>query len=183
MGERIEEALNNPQLYYRLDLGEPGLLKSAQASESAMKVTAQERRNLQRFKFDAFMRGEEVIFADIKYLYGIDGSFSSIRAGRTTVVTRKGKSHQIEETPSTADKGAPDQSSPVSELETKQDPMLRGLIRRIQHSRLSPEEKSRLIALVRATFDELDVGQKTEFLNRMIGIIALKEAEWDEVME
>ncbi len=79
----------NPVLGYRLDPGEPGMLRRAKASESFIEVSAQERRNINRLKTQAVREGRQVLFARIKYTYGIDGSYSSLRAGETTVVSKK----------------------------------------------------------------------------------------------
>jgi len=81
-------ALSNPTLHYRLDPGEPGL-RQARASESALWVTAQERRNIRRLEAEARAEGQQVVYENITYLFGRDGSYSSIRAGHTVVVTRQ----------------------------------------------------------------------------------------------
>ena len=93
---KIKNLLSNPNLYYKLDPGEPGLLQNARANESIMKVTAQERRNLRRLESEARLKGRKVLFSDIKYSYGIDGSFSSIRAGETTVVSVEENTPEIQ---------------------------------------------------------------------------------------
>ena len=85
MLEQIYLRRDDPKLFFRLDPGEPGLLRSARASESAIKVTAQEQRNLNRFISEAVREGRQVIFADMKFRYGIDGQFASIRSGHTAV--------------------------------------------------------------------------------------------------
>ena len=44
----VAPVLSNPTLYYRPDPGEPAFRTSARASESALVVMTQERRNLNR---------------------------------------------------------------------------------------------------------------------------------------
>jgi len=83
----VNKIVSNPTLLYQLDPGEPGLLKSAKANKSYLQVSAQERRNLNRLESEARMEGRRIIFSDIKYFYGRDGSYSTIRAGETTVVS------------------------------------------------------------------------------------------------
>jgi len=88
----MPEAMNtlaNPTLHYRLDPGEPGLLRSAPATHSQIAVTAQERHNAYRFSAQAARSGERVVFRQLTYTRAISGSFPSIRAGHTTVITQK----------------------------------------------------------------------------------------------
>jgi len=77
-----------------LDPGEPGLLRSARASESFLRVSAQERRNLHRLESEARLKGRKVIYSRIKYRFGLDGSFPTIRAGETTVVSVKSSENE-----------------------------------------------------------------------------------------
>ena len=83
----VEYRLNDPILRYKLDPGEPGLLRSARASESMAAVSAQERGNLNQFKREAFIAGRVIISESITFTRGIDGLFSTIRAGLTEVVS------------------------------------------------------------------------------------------------
>ena len=55
----VGSVVNDPRLYYRLDPGELGLLQSAPASQSRLRVVAQELHNLQRFKMEALQEGYE----------------------------------------------------------------------------------------------------------------------------
>lgn len=87
MAEPIQARRNDPKLFFKLDPGEPGLLRSARASESVVKVTEQEQRNLNRLRLEAVREGRRVVAADATFEPGIDGSFASIRAGRTVVRT------------------------------------------------------------------------------------------------
>ena len=87
--------LNNPTLGYKLDPGEPGMLKSAKASESFSKVSAQERRNIRRMESDARMEGRTVVKSEINYKFGIEGSFPALKAGQSVVVTKQNESKQV----------------------------------------------------------------------------------------
>lgn len=82
-----EYRLNDPLLRYKLDPGEPGLLRSARASESMAAVSAQERGNLNQFRREAFIAGRVIIHQSITFTRGIDGLFNTIRAGLTEVVS------------------------------------------------------------------------------------------------
>lgn len=86
--DRINTSNNNPTLHYRLDPGEPGILRSAKASESGMAVTAQEMHNIARLKADAMREGRRVIYAGIKYSAGVEGNFVALHAGLTTVISK-----------------------------------------------------------------------------------------------
>lgn len=87
--------LNNPTLGYKLDPGEPGMLKSAKASESFSKVSAQERRNIRRMESDARMEGRTVIKSEINYKFGIEGSFPALKAGQSVVESKQKQSRQV----------------------------------------------------------------------------------------
>jgi hypothetical protein len=79
--------INNPTLRYQLDPCEPGMLRSAPASQSIAAVSAQERGNLNQFRREALLAGRIVVYASITFTRSIDGIFPSIRAGRTEVVS------------------------------------------------------------------------------------------------
>ena len=87
MAEPIQARRNDPKLFFKLDPGEPGLLRSTRASENVVKVTEQEQRNMNRLRLEAVREGRRVVAADATFEPGIDGSFASIRAGRTVVRT------------------------------------------------------------------------------------------------
>ena len=61
---------NNPKLFFKLDPGESGILRSAKANESIIKVTAQEQRNLNRLRLEALREGRRVVCADTTFCYG-----------------------------------------------------------------------------------------------------------------
>lgn len=84
----VTPVLNNPTLHYRPDPGEPAFLTNARASESAFVVMAQERRNLNRMKWEAFERGYEIVYADVSYAIRRVGSFWAVRAGHSEVLSR-----------------------------------------------------------------------------------------------
>jgi len=79
--------INDPVLRYRLDPCEPGLLKSAPASQSVAAVSAHERGNLSQFRREAAVAGRMVVQESITFTRGVDGLFTSLRAGRTEVVS------------------------------------------------------------------------------------------------
>jgi hypothetical protein len=91
--------LRNPLLRYQLDPGEPGMLRSAHASQSVAAVSAQERGNLQQFKREAALAGRMVIHESITFTRGIEGLFTTIRAGLTEVVSVPAPSHSISPLP------------------------------------------------------------------------------------
>lgn len=83
---RIGSLINDPRIGYRLDPGEPGVLRGASASTSTMRVVEQEQRNLNRFRSRAIQEGKTVVFASISYLRQFRGSFMATVGGETTVV-------------------------------------------------------------------------------------------------
>jgi flagellar biosynthesis GTPase FlhF len=83
----VASPLHNPTLGFRLDPGDPGLLRQAPASESTLRVFQQELRNLVRLKGEAAMRGERVIYADLDLYFSRNGSYVSANSGHTTVVS------------------------------------------------------------------------------------------------
>jgi hypothetical protein len=83
---RIGSLISDPRIGYRLDPGEPGVLRGASASTSTLRVVEQEQRNLNRFRSRAVQEGKTVVFANIKYLRQFRGSFMATVAGETRVV-------------------------------------------------------------------------------------------------
>ena len=98
-----EYRLNDPLLRYKLDPGEPGLLRCVLASESMAAVSAQERGNLNQFKREAFIAGRVVIHESITFTRGIDGLFNTIRAGLTEVVSIPAPTSASPQEPSVAE--------------------------------------------------------------------------------
>jgi len=118
----IQNALHDPRLFFRLDPGEPGLLRSARASDSVRRVTQQEQRNIRRLENQARRAGREVLFSRITYRFGIDGSFSSIRAGRTVVVSRERPDRSLTPLTSPDPRETVPPSSATDDTETPQEP-------------------------------------------------------------
>jgi hypothetical protein len=161
---RISAAvLSDPILHYRLDPGEPGL-RQARARESALWVTAQERRNIRRLEAEARAERQQVIYENITYLFGRDGSFPSIRAGHTVVVSRPipkdrstalasyQKSSQQVEQPSSPegseDSPTPEQSQPpgektINELKREKERLLQREMRLREELREAEETRPR----------------------------------------
>ena len=108
-------------MYYRLDPGEPGLLRNARASESVRKVSQQEQRNLLRLKTQASREGRRVIRSGISYLFGIDGSFSSLRAGKTTVVSKSIEKKDVVQIKELRDENDDQKETGFSELQKESD--------------------------------------------------------------
>lgn len=79
--------ISNPLISYRLDPGEPGMLRSARASDSAVRVTAQERRNLNRLVSDAYREGRIPVRTSISYDAGFEGAYMAVRGGHTAVTS------------------------------------------------------------------------------------------------
>jgi hypothetical protein len=77
----------DPVLRYRLDPLEPGLLRSARASQSVAAVSTHELGNLIEFRREAAQTGRMVVYSSITFSRGIDGIYPSLRAGRTEVVS------------------------------------------------------------------------------------------------
>ncbi|TET33315.1 MAG: hypothetical protein E3J72_17215 [Planctomycetota bacterium] len=80
--------LSNPFLNFRLDPGETGILRTAQASDSTVLVTAQEQGNAARLSADAARAGQEVTRREINYTTRRVGDVTTVTDGRTTVATR-----------------------------------------------------------------------------------------------
>lgn len=83
---RIGSLISDPRIGYRLDPGEPGVLRGASASTSTLRVVEQEQRNLNRFRSRAVQEGKTVVFANIEYLRQFRGSFMATVGGETRVV-------------------------------------------------------------------------------------------------
>ncbi len=88
MGFRIggaTQALANPSLGFRLDPGEPGVLRSAPASQSTLRVAEQEGRNTRRLEAAALRAGRVVTRSTRTFTRGDTGSFLGTLAGQTRV--------------------------------------------------------------------------------------------------
>jgi hypothetical protein len=102
---------NDPVLGFRLDPGEPGMLRQARASDATLLVTAQERRNLGRLKSEAFREGRIPIKAGTVFTRSLPGtSVGTVVAGQTTVVS------------------VPDSTPPVSGVRIPGDERVRSLL-------------------------------------------------------
>lgn len=89
-------SITNPVLGFRLDPGEPGLLRSARASEATLQVTAQELHNLHRLESEALMRGEVILSSGISFGRAFAGKFLTTTDGLTRVVSRSPRPSVIE---------------------------------------------------------------------------------------
>ena len=89
-------SINNPVLGFRLDPGEPGLLSSAPASQAALRVTAQEQRNLRRLESEAIMAGRVILASGTSFGRAFAGPYLTITSGLTTVVSRPARPSVIE---------------------------------------------------------------------------------------
>ena len=88
MGLRIPDSgqtVSNPRLGFRLDPGEPGVLRSASASQSTLRVAEQEGRNTRRLEAAAQRDGRIVTRSVRQFTRADTGSFLATRAGRTIV--------------------------------------------------------------------------------------------------
>jgi len=81
-------AINNPTLGFRLDPGEPGMLRRGRATEATLLVTGQEHRNLVRLKSEALREGRVIIHASSKFGRAFQGPFLTTTSGLTTVISR-----------------------------------------------------------------------------------------------
>jgi hypothetical protein len=156
----LKPVINNPYLGYKLDPGEPGLLNKAKASESTLRVTAQEQRNLNRLVSEAVQEGRTVIWKGITYRPAIAGSFMGTAAGHTTVISVESPENEtalsssdyengIEITP--AAEGAEDQGAKgengISNSSIAIDPQL---------AEESPDELSQQAVLLQASIGRLE---------------------------
>jgi len=89
-------SINNPVLGFRLDPGEPGLLSSAPASQAALRVTAQEQRNLRRLESEAIMAGRVILASGTSFGRAFAGPYLTITSGLTTVVSRPARPSVVE---------------------------------------------------------------------------------------
>jgi len=78
---------NQPVLRFRLDPGEPGVLRTSSVSMSTVRVFAQETRNLTRLKAEAAREGRKVIYGDIRLGLRKIGNRVVATSGHTTVVS------------------------------------------------------------------------------------------------
>ena len=89
-------SISNPVLGFRLDPGEPGLLNSAPASQAALRVTAQEQRNLRRLESEAIMAGRVILASGTSFGRAFAGPYLTITSGLTTVVSRPARPSVVE---------------------------------------------------------------------------------------
>jgi len=82
-------SINNPTLGFRLDPGEPGMLRAGKATQATLLVTAQEHRNLARLKSEAIREGRVIIHAGIQFGRAFKGAFLTTTNGLTTVISRQ----------------------------------------------------------------------------------------------
>jgi hypothetical protein len=82
-------SISNPTLGFRLDPGEPGMLRAGKATEATLLVTAQEHRNLARLKSEAMREGRVIIHAGIQFGRAFKGAFLTTTNGLTTVISRE----------------------------------------------------------------------------------------------
>ncbi|MBI4568360.1 MAG: hypothetical protein HY719_08170 [Planctomycetes bacterium] len=75
------------RLYFRLDPGEPGVLRSSSPADSAAAVRMQETRNLNRLKGEAYREGRVVVDAGITYHRGLEGTTPVVRSAQTHVTS------------------------------------------------------------------------------------------------
>ena len=88
--------IRNPVMGFRLDPGEPGMLRRARATEATLQVTGQENRNLVRLKSEAIREGRVIIHAGIQYGRGFVGPFLTVTNGLTTVISREPRPNLFE---------------------------------------------------------------------------------------
>jgi hypothetical protein len=74
---------------FRLDPGEPGMLRRGKASQSTLLVTAQEHRNLARLKSQAIREGRVIMHAGIRFGRAFQGPYLTTTSGLTTVMSRE----------------------------------------------------------------------------------------------
>lgn len=91
---RAGPVITDPVLYYKLDLGEPGIATPARASESTLRVTSHELENLARFKSEALREGGYVVYSNISLNRQFKGSFLATVSGRTEATIVKPKSEE-----------------------------------------------------------------------------------------
>lgn len=73
----------------KYDPGEPGFTSPFRAKDATIKVFNQELRNLNRFRLEALMKGEEVVFEDVSIQFSNAESHLVANHGQTRVTTRK----------------------------------------------------------------------------------------------
>ncbi len=86
---RIGPVIADPVLYYKLDLGEPGIATPARAHESTLRVASHELENLMRFRNEALREGGYVIYSNIHLDREFKGSFLATVSGKTEVMIVK----------------------------------------------------------------------------------------------
>lgn len=103
--------VSDPTMHFRLDPGEPGLLRSAPASQATLRVTAQEQRNLARLESEARMSGRVIIQSGTHYGREFAGGYLTTASGLTTVISREPRPSVIES--ETARDGRPERPAGV----------------------------------------------------------------------
>lgn len=73
---------------YRPDPGEPAVKLSAQETDSAILVHAQEQRNETRLRSQAIARGEDILFSRRTFTLGLGQQSPIFNGGLTEVITR-----------------------------------------------------------------------------------------------
>jgi hypothetical protein len=89
-------SINNPTLGFRLDPGEPGMLRSGKATQATLLVTGQEHRNLVHLKSEAIRDGRVIMSANVKFGRAFKGAFLTTTNGLTTVVSRPAREGVLE---------------------------------------------------------------------------------------
>ncbi|RLB83036.1 MAG: hypothetical protein DRH17_03800 [Deltaproteobacteria bacterium] len=123
---RSIQALSNPMLHYRLDLGEPGVATPSRASQSIMRVTAHELQNIQRFKAEAAREGGIVVYHGVKLNLSYEGAYLAAIGGlsQARVVYPNGKQDVFNQAPGGSEEDPPisKEAEPLKEaLETPEN--------------------------------------------------------------
>lgn len=121
MGLRVSDAtaaVVNPRLAFRLDPGEPGVLRSASASQSTLRVAEQEGRNTRRLEAAALRAGRVVTRSVRTFTRGDTGSFQGTVAGQTRVESVEQRPTPVETAQNLAAALATNEPSPVEPAPT-----------------------------------------------------------------
>ncbi len=108
--------ISNPVMGFRLDPGEPGMLRSGKANQATLLVTGQEHRNLVRLKSEAIRDGRVIIHAGIRFGRKFAGPYLTTASGLTTVISRPARPNLFE-TESQRAAAADQDSRPALEAE------------------------------------------------------------------
>jgi hypothetical protein len=74
-------------LTYKLDPGEPGVLRSAAPAQSGAAVVSQEQANIRRLSAEARARGEDVVSVNVSYTADVVDGKLALRAGHTEIAS------------------------------------------------------------------------------------------------